>query len=150
MCVCVCSFKKLSMCVCVCVCVCERERNEVALRWCPEFKINFLVLLQLMNCLDILNGHRYRILSNYVFKWVHTYSLIFFFSLSAVRPYWEWLLTTLDIWLRCGLTYRENASKFVGLLPEALPWRHQAAHQFRQPRWAGAIISQYPIICVCR
>ena len=34
------------------------------------FKINliFLVLLQLMNCPDILNDHRYRNLSNYVFK----------------------------------------------------------------------------------
>ena len=66
MCVCVCAV--LRNYLCVCVCVCERERNEVALIWCPEFKINFLVLLQLMNCLDILNGHRYRILSNYVFK----------------------------------------------------------------------------------
>ena len=39
----------------------------MALRWWDS-KLIFLVLLQLMNCPDILNGHRYRILSNYVFK----------------------------------------------------------------------------------
>ena len=58
---CVCSFMKLSkcvcgmwcvVCVCVCVCVCE-----VALRWWDS-RLIFLVLLQLMNCPDILNGHR--------------------------------------------------------------------------------------------
>ena len=65
----------LSVCVCVCVCEREREREregereryEVAMRWWVS-KLIFLVLLQLMNCPDILNGHKYRILSNYVFR----------------------------------------------------------------------------------
>ena len=129
--ICVCSFMKL----CACVRVWEREEiwggTEIV-----GLKI-FYGVLQPMNCPDSLRGLRYRILSNFVFKYVHTnhdfFSLCSQTYLRMIFDY-TWYLNHLS----CGLTCKENVSNFVGLLPGALSWGFQAAHQFRQPQWAGA------------